>query len=370
MRIRSRLAAVALWIALLLLVARAYMPIGQRAEIYSLRNSKGMEARIATYGATIVSLTAPDRAGRLANIVLGFDSVGGYLSRAYLRESPYFGAVIGRYANRISNARFPLNGTMISLTVNNRPNQLHGGITGFDKVVWEGEASGDAGRSLQLTYQSKDGEEGFPGNLSVTVVYTLTEDALTIDYTATADRDTVVNLTNHSYFNLKGAGEGDILGHELQLNADQFTPVDAALIPTGELRSVRGTPFDFTRPTTIGARIEAKDEQLIFGKGYDHNFVLTGADGTLRLAARVYEPTTGRRLEVWTTEPGVQFYTGNFLRGDLVGNGGKPYRFRGGLCLETQHFPDSPNHAEFPSTTLKAGGTYMSHTVYRFGTDR
>ena len=344
-------------------------PNGQPAEIYLLRNAKGMEARITTYGATIISLSVPDRAGHMDDVVLGFDTIEGYLSRAYLRDSPYFGAVIGRYANRISNGRFQLDGKLISLAINNRPNQLHGGIKGFDKVVWEGKAGGGPEADLQLTYESKDGEEGFPGNLRVTVVYTLTEDALKIDYNATTDRDTVVNLTNHSYFNLKGAGEGDILGHQLQLNADQFTPVDAALIPTGELRSVKATPFDFTKPSSIGARIKVNDEQLIFGKGYDQNFVLSGAEGTLRLAALLQEPTTGRRLEVWTTEPGIQFYTGNFLRGDLVGIGGKPYIFRGGLCLETQHFPDLPNHPEFPSTTLKAGETYTSHTIFRFGVD-
>ena len=391
MKALSRWAAVAVLIALFLVASRLIpaeqtapltlarpgvahrgwgrAPNGQPAEIYLLRNAKGMEARITTYGATIISLSVPDRAGHMDDVVLGFDTIEGYLSRAYLRDSPYFGAVIGRYANRISNGRFQLDGKLISLAINNRPNQLHGGIKGFDKVVWEGKAGGGPEADLQLTYESKDGEEGFPGNLRVTVVYTLTEDALKIDYNATTDRDTVVNLTNHSYFNLKGAGEGDILGHQLQLNADQFTPVDAALIPTGELRSVKATPFDFTKPSSIGARIKVNDEQLIFGKGYDQNFVLSGAEGTLRLAALLQEPTTGRRLEVWTTEPGIQFYTGNFLRGDLVGIGGKPYIFRGGLCLETQHFPDSPNHPEFPSTTLKAGETYTSHTIFRFGVD-
>lgn len=344
-------------------------PNGQPAEIYLLRNAKGMEARITTYGATIISLSVPDRAGHMDDVVLGFDTIEGYLSRAYLRDSPYFGAVIGRYANRISNGRFQLDGKLISLAINNPPNQLHGGIKGFDKVVWQAKVGGGPQANLQLTYESKDGEEGFPGNLRVTVVYTLTKDALKIDYNATTDRDTVVNLTNHAYFNLKGAGEGDILGHQLKLNADQFTPVDAALIPTGELRSVKATPFDFTEPSSIGARIKVNDEQLIFGKGYDHNFVLSGAEGALRLAALLQEPTTGRRLEVWTTEPGIQFYTGNFLRGDLVGIGGKPYIFRGGLCLETQHYPDLPNHPEFPSTALKAGETYTSHTIFRFGVD-
>jgi len=346
-----------------------HTPDGSPVEIYSLRNANGMEVRVTTYGAIVVGLTVPDRNGHLADVVLGFDSIEGYTSRAYLRESPYFGAVIGRYANRINKGRFQLNGKLYSLAINNRPNHLHGGIKGFDKVVWEARASGDAQPSLQLTYESKDGEEGYPGNLHLTVAYTLTDDALKIEYSAIADQDTVVNLTNHSYFNLKGAGEGDILGHELQLNADQFTPVDAALIPTGELRSVKGTPFDFTQPTMIGARIEVTDEQLIFGKGYDQNFVLNGTNGTLRLAARVHEPTTGRGLEVWTTEPGIQIYTGNFLRGDLVGKGGKTYNFRGGLCLETQHFPDAPNHPGFPSTTLKADATFASQTIFRFRVD-
>jgi aldose 1-epimerase len=344
-------------------------PDGSPVEIYSLRNATGMEVRVTTYGATIVGLTAPDRNGHMADVVLGFDSIEGYTSRTYLRESPYFGAVIGRYANRIGNGQFHLNGRLYSLAVNNRPNHLHGGIKGFDKVVWEAKESGGAQPNLQLTYESKDKEEGYPGNLRVTVAYTLTDDALKIEYSAIADQDTIVNFTNHSYFNLKGDGEGDILGHVLQLNADQFTPVDPTLIPTGELRPVKGTPFDFTQPSMIGARIEVKDEQLIFGQGYDQNFVLNGFDGTLRLAARVHEPTTGRSLEVWTTEPGIQIYTGNFLHGDFVRRGGKPYNFRGGLCLETQHFPDSPNHPEFPSTTLKAGSTFSSQTIFRFRVD-
>jgi aldose 1-epimerase len=342
-------------------------PDGVPVESYTLRNAKGMEARITNYGATIVGLTAPDRSGHFDDVVLGFDSIGGYTSRAYLRESPYFGAVIGRYANRIKNGRLALNGGMISLSINNRPNHLHGGVRGFDKVVWEGKPSGNA--SLQLSYESKHEEEGYPGNLRVTVNYTLTDEALEIEYNARTDQDTILNLTNHSYFNLKGAGEGDVLGHELQLNADRFTSVDANLIPTGELRSVKGTPFDFTNPVAIGARIEKSDEQLIFGKGYDQNFILTKADKALGLAARVHEPTSGRILEVWTTEPGIQVYTGNFLRGDLVGKDGKPYVRRGGLCLETQHFPDSPNHPEFPSTTLRADETFTSRTIFRFSAD-
>ena len=344
---------------------------GEAVELYSLRNQKGMEARISTYGATIVGLTAPDRDGRMANVVLGFRSLEGYTSRAYLRESPYFGALIGRYANRINKGRFTINGKTISLGINNQPNHLHGGVRAFDKVVWKAKVNEGADKpNVELTYESKDGEEGYPGNLRVTATYILTEDALEIGYNAVTDQDTIVNLTNHSYFNLKGAGEGDVLEHELQLYADKFTPVDATLIPTGEMRSVQGTPFDFTQPTTIGARIDAKDDQLVLAKGYDENFVLNNADGTLRLSAHLLEPKSGRYLEVWTTEPGIQLYTGNFLRGDLSGENGKIFVFRGGVCLETQHFPDSPNHADFPSTLLKQGQTFSSHTVYRFNTVR
>ena len=337
--------------------------------MYTLRNGKGMEARIITYGATLVSLTAPDRNGRMADVVLGFDSIKGYTSRAYLRASPYFGATIGRYANRISGGRFLLNGKVVSLSVNNPPNHLHGGFSGFDKAIWGAKAGTNEEPSLQLNYESKDGEEGYPGNLKVRVIYTLRDDALDIVYQANTDRDTIVNLTNHSYFNLKGAGEGDILDHELQLNADRFTPVNEAMIPTGELRPTDDTPFDFKEPVRIAARMSTKDEQLIFGKGYDHNFVLTDQHALLKWAARVREPTTGRTLEVWTTEPGLQVYTGNFLRGDLVGKHGKRYGVRGGLCLETQHFPDSPNHNEFPSTVLSSGETYTSHTIFRLGVD-
>jgi aldose 1-epimerase len=342
---------------------------GEPVELYFLRNLKGMEVRISTYGATIVGLTAPDRNGHMANIVLGFSSLERYTSRAYLRESPYFGALIGRYANRINKGQFALNGKTVSLSVNNQPNHLHGGVRGFDKVIWKAKIDENAEKpNVELAYDSKDGEEGYPGNLRVTATYVLTEDALEIGYQAIADEDTIINLTNHSYFNLKGAGEGDVLGHELQLYADKFTPVDAALIPTGELRSVKGTPFDFTQPTTIGARIGTKDEQLILAKGYDENFVLSNADGTLRLGAHLLEPKSGRDLEVWTTEPGIQLYTGNFLRGNLAGENGKIFVFRGGLCLETQHYPDSPNHADFPPTRLKRGQTFSSRTVYRLRT--
>ena len=297
-------------------------------------------------------------------------SIEGYTSRAYLRASPYFGATIGRYANRIAGGRFFLNGKAVSLTVNNPPNHLHGGFSGFDKAVWEAKAGTKDEPSLQLDYESKDGEEGYPGKMNVTVIYTLKDDALDILYQATTDQDTIVNLTNHSYFNLKGAGEGDILNHELQINADRFTPINEALVPTGELRPTDDTPFDFKKPMRIGVRISAKEEQLSFGRGYDHNFVLIGPHALLKWAARVREPSTGRTLEIWTTEPGLQVYTGNFLRGDLVGKKGKTYGLRGGLCLETQHFPDSPNRNEFPSTVLSAGGKYTSHTIFRFGVEQ
>lgn len=333
---------------------------GVAVDLYTLTNAKGMEARITNYGGIIVSLTAPDRTGKFADVVLGFDSLDGYL-----KPNPYFGALIGRYGNRIANGRFTLDGKEYTLATNNNGNALHGGIKGFDKVVWNVRDASD--KSLQLTYVSKDGEEGYPGNLSVTVIYTLTDDnELKINYSAFTDKKTVVNLTNHSYFNL--AGGGDILKHELTLNAEQFTPVDKGLIPTGELRKVAGTPFDFTQSTAIGARIDSKDEQIVFGGGYDHNFVLSNAPSPLRQAAAVYEPTTGRVLEVYTTEPGVQFYTGNFLDGTITGKGGTVYNKRTGFCLETQHFPDSPNKPNFPSTALAPGARYDTTTVYQFTT--
>jgi len=329
-----------------------------------------MEVRISTYGATITSLTAPDRMGRFANVVLGFNSFDAYQNRAYRRESPYFGAVIGRYANRVAKGQLPLNDKTVTLAINNPPNHLHGGMKGFDKVVWNETTTDKLDRpSVAFAHESKDGEEGYPGNLRVNVTYSLTEDALEIEYQAMSDQDTIINLTNHSYFNLKGAGEGDILQHVLRLNADRFTPVNAALIPTGELRPVAGTPFDFREPTAIGARIDEKDEQLLIAKGYDENFVLSGSEGTLKLAATLGEPQTGRSLEVWTTEPGLQLYSGNFLRGDLSDHNGRPFVSHGGLCLETQHFPDSPNHPDFPSTLLKRGETFSSRTIYRFGVD-
>jgi len=340
---------------------------GQEVDLYTLANTNGLEAAITNYGGIVVSLKAPDRNGKLDDVVLGFDTMNGYLKR-----HPYFGAVVGRYGNRIGQGKFTLNGVQHTLARNNGENHLHGGLKGFDKVVWKARDISDSqAQRLELTYLSKDGEEGYPGNLSVTVVYSLNDNnELRIDYSATTDKDTVVNLTNHSYFNLAGQGEGDILGHELTLNADRFTPVDAGLIPTGELRGVEGTPLDFRQPAAIGARINATDEQLKFGRGYDHNFVLASGGGSLALAARVHEPKTGRMLEVLTTEPGVQLYTGNFLDGTIRGKGGKVYNHRYGFCLETQHFPDSPNKPAFPSTVLKAGGRYQTTTVYRFSTAR
>jgi aldose 1-epimerase len=340
---------------------------GQEVELYTLTNSNGVEAKITTYGAIVVSLKVPDRDGKFDDIVLGFDTLDGYL-----KGHPYFGAIIGRYGNRIGKAKFTLNGVEYKLAANNGENTLHGGIKGFDKVVWKAKPlSGKEGVGLEMTYLSKDGEEGFPGNLSVKVVYTLTDhDELKIEYQATTDKDTVVNLSSHSYFNLAGQGNGDILNHQITLNADRFTPVDAGLIPTGELRNVKGTPFDFTQPTAIGARVGQDEEQLKLGTGYDHNWVLNGKAGSLRLAARATEPSTGRVLEVSTTEPGIQFYIGNFLDGSLTGKGGKVYKRRYGFCLETQHFPDSPNQAAFPSTVLKKGDRYQTTTVLKFSTDR
>ncbi len=341
------------------------MPDGAPVDIYTLTNANGMEARIITYGGAVVSLTAPDRAGKYADIVLGMDSLDGYRSQAN-----FFGALIGRYGNRIGGGRFTLDGHVYNLPKSDapRPNTLHGGTQGFDKRVWTARETSTAdGPGLELTYVSKDGEMGFPGTLTARVFYSLTpKNELKIDYSATADKDTVVNLTNHSYFNLAGAGVGDILKHEVTINADRFTPVDENLIPTGELRAVKGTPFDFTKPTAIGAHIGAADQQLQYGKGYDHNWVLNKGNGGLTKAAEVHEPTTGRVMEVWTTEPGMQFYTGNFLDGKVRGKGGIAYLFRGAFCMETQHFPDSPNKPAFPSTELKPGQTYHSTTVYRF----
>jgi aldose 1-epimerase len=338
---------------------------GTRIDLYTLTNASGMEAKIMTYGGIVVSLKTPDRNGKLDDVVLGFDALDGYLTR-----NRYFGCITGRYANRIAKGKFTLDGREYTLAQNNGENHLHGGLKGFDKVVWkarEVKAKDEVG--VELTYTSKDGEEGYPGNLSVTVTYTLTnQNELKIVYAATTDKPTIVNLTNHSYFNLAGPKAADILGHQLMLNADRFTPVGSTLIPTGELRSVKGTPLDFSTPTAIGARIEQKDEQLGFGGGYDHNWVLNKKDASLTLAARVVEPTTGRVMEVLTTEPGIQFYSGNFLDGTIAGKGGKAYQKRSGFCLETQHYPDSPNKPSFPSVVLRPGQKYAQTTIYKFST--
>ena len=339
------------------------LPDGTPVTIYTLANRNRLEARITNYGGIIVSLRVPDRDGNLADIVLGFDSLAGYLAN----PDPYFGALIGRYANRIAQGRFHLDGVEYHLDQNNGPNSLHGGTRGFNKKVWTARELPDGG--LELQYRSKDGEGGFPGNLIVIATYHLTDaNELRIDYGATTDRNTVLNLTNHSYFNLRGAGSGDILGHLVTLHANRFTPVDPTLIPTGELRGVAGTPFDFRKATAIGARIEQNDEQLKLAKGYDHNWALNEHGNRLGLAARVDESESGRVLEVLTTEPGIQFYTANFLDGTIRGKGGKVYARRSALCLETQHFPDSPNHQNFPSTILKRGERFKSTTVYRFVT--
>jgi aldose 1-epimerase len=337
---------------------------GQAVDLYTLTNRQGMSLSVMNYGGIVVRLTAPDKQGKSADIVLGFDSLSGYEA-----GSPYFGALVGRYGNRIAKGKFKLDGVEYKLAVNNGDNALHGGLKGFDKVLWNiEEIPSSEGASVKLTYQSKDGEEGYPGTLSTEVTYTLThQNEWKITYKATTDKKTVVNLTQHTYFNLTGDPNNDILGHELTLAADKFLPVDKGLIPTGELKPVAGTPFDFTKGAVIGSRINDKDAQLAAGKGYDHCFVLTGADGTLRPFATVYEPTTGRTLEVSTTEPAVQFYTGNFLDGSKVGKDGIAYAFRHGFCLETEHFPDSPNQAAFPTVVLEPGKTYETTTVYKFG---
>src|SRR5438067_11606165 len=321
-------------------------------DVYTIANSHGMEVRVTNYGGIIVLLRVPDKKGMPGDVVLGYDNLDGYL-----KNSPYFGAIVGRHGNRIANGKFTLDGVDYHLAKNNGPNSLHGGLKGFDKVIWHAEPfTNKEGSGLVLTYTSKEGEEGYPGNLKIKITYTVTDqNELQIDYEATTDKATPVNLTNHSYFNLAGQGNGDILKHEVEINADRFTPVDATLVPTGELREVKGTPLDFRKPTAIGARINTDDEQMKFGKGYDHNFVLNGKGKGPHLAARVHEPTSGRVMEVWTTEPGVQFYTGNFLDGSNKGKGGKVYKHRYGFCLETQHFPDSPNQPKFPSTVLKPG---------------
>lgn len=336
-------------------------PDGQAVERYTLSNNNGVQVQIITYGGIITSLLTPDREGRVDDIVLGFDDLAGYLGR-----HPYFGALVGRFANRIAGGRFTLDGVEYVLAQNNGPNHLHGGLVGFDKKVWSASPTPE-GDGVILQYVSPDGEEGYPGTLTVQVIYTLNEEnELGIDYQATTDKPTILNLTNHSYFNL--AGQGDILDHVVFLDADAYTPVDATQIPTGEVRPVTGSPFDFRQPTAIGARIHEDDPQLRIGGGYDHNWIINGSPGALRLAARVTEPTTGRVLEVRTTQPGVQFYTSNSLA-DTRGKGGQLYRRHSALCLETQHFPDSPNQPHFPSTVLRPGERFHEVTVFRFGVE-
>lgn len=336
---------------------------GTTVDIYTLTNAHGVKVEITNYGGIVTSILVPDKNGKLGDVVLGYDNLEGYL-----KMNPYFGCIVGRYGNRIARGKFSLNGKTYSLAINNEPNHLHSGVKGFDKVVWTAkEIEDEDAVGLELTYLSKDGEEGYPGNLSVKVIYTLTnENALRIDYEATTDQPTVCNLTNHTYFNLKDAGVSPILDHELMLDADYFTPIDKTFIPTGELHPIAGTPFEFTRLTKIGARINADDEQIKFGLGYDHNFVLNGEAGKLRLAGKLFEATTGRVVEVWTTEPGIQFYSGNFLDGSITGKNGTVYHYRHGLCLETQHYPDSPNQPNFPSTVLNPGEKYQTTTIYKF----
>ena len=339
-------------------------PDGHSVNLYTMTNAHGMEVRAMNYGGIVVSLRVPDRSGTLADVVLGYDDL-----KPYLTNKPYFGALIGRYGNRIADGKFTLDGVEYHLAKNNGPNSLHGGLEGFNKVLWHAEsAESNRGVELVLTYTSKDGEEGFPGNLKTNVTYTLTEqNELIFEYEARTDKATPVNLTHHGYFNLAGEGNGDVLEHELMLNADRFTPVDKTLIPTGELRSVIGTPLDFTKPNAIGTRIHENFEQLAIAGGYDHNFVIHRKGDSLELTARVYEPRSGRVMEVLTTEPGVQFYSSNFLDGEQ-GKKGHIYNKHAAFCLETQHFPDSPNHPDFPSTLLRPGQAYHSQTIYKFST--
>lgn len=339
------------------------LPDGRTNTLFTVSNKNGMTMSVMNYGGIIVSLTAPDRTGKMEDVVLGYDSLN-----SYLQDNPYFGALIGRYGNRIAKGKFALDGETYTLALNNGQNTLHGGVKGFDKVFWKIEpASTKDGASLKLTYTSADGEEGYPGKLDVVVTYTLTDDnQLKIHYRATTDRKTVVNLTQHTYFNLNGA-TSPIVDHELMIKADRFLPVDSTLIPTGEFLPVSNTPFDFQTPARIGSRINESHEQLKHGIGYDHCWVLNKINGELSLAAVLYDSSSGRQVEVLTTEPGIQFYSGNFLNGSNIGKNGVAYQWRYGLCLETQHFPDSPNRPQFPSTVLNPGEVYESQTIYKFG---
>lgn len=346
---------------------------GRLVNVYTLTNEHGMELRTMNYGGIILSLRVPNREGTFEDVVLGFASYDEYRTESYLSTSPYFGAIVGRYGNRIDEGRFELDGNTYQLATNNGTNHLHGGVIGFDKRYWEGDPFVDEqGTGIRFSYVSSDDEEGYPGRLTVSVTYRLTDDnELIVSYQATTTEATPVNLTQHTYFNLAGHDDGDVLDHHLTIDADHFTPVDSTLIPTGEIRSVAQTPFDFRTSTPIGARIEADHRQIQYGRGYDHNFVLNREDAgkdSLAFAARVYEPESGRVLTVHTTEPGLQFYSGNFLAGNLVGKSGVAYERRAGFCLETQHFPDSPNQPTFPSTILRPGETYRSRTIFAFGT--
>lgn len=339
------------------------LPDGASVEIYTLKDQK-IEVQIMNYGGEVLSIKVPDRTGKVADVVLGFDDPSGYYENNHSKNASFFGPIVGRYANRIAHARFSLDGKEYTLTKNNGDNTLHGGPGGFHNRMWTGKVIPGG---VELKYVSKDGEEGYPGNLSVTVRYTLNGDDLKIEYSATTDKPTVLNLTNHSYFNLSGQGNGTVLAQQLKLDASRFTPVDSGLIPTGELKSVAGTPFDFLKPHAVGERINADDEQLRLGhNGYDHNFVIDGGGKDLTEAAEVYDPASGRVLQVLTTEPGVQFYTSNFLDGSIKGKGGMAYPRNAALCLETQHFPDSPNHPAFPTTVLRPGSEFHSTTIFRF----
>ena len=339
---------------------------GHSAFLFSLSNTNGMQVEITNYGGIITSMRVPDREGCADDVCLGFDNL-----EDYINSNPYFGCIVGRYGNRIAKGQFALNGETYCLAANNEPNHLHGGNKGFDKVIWDfEEVYTDDSVGLALTYLSPDGEEGYPGNLSVTMTYTLTrENGLRMDYTAATDKPTIVNLTNHAYFNLADGGESPILEHILTIDADKVIPVDETAIPLGEMMPVESTPFDFRTPKAIGKHIDAEHPQIRCGHGYDHNFILNGQPGQLRLAARVSDPKTGRVLEVHTGEPGIQLYTGNFLDGTLTGKGGTVYQQRTGFCLETQHYPDSPNRPDFPSTVLNPGETYRTATVYQFLVD-
>lgn len=337
---------------------------GKKVELYTLKNESGMTVQITNYGGRVVDLWVPDKEGKMEDVVLGYSTLDGYLKSNEI----YFGTLVGRYGNRIGQARFSLGDSVYTLAANNGANHLHGGVKGFNNVVWDAVQNDES--TLLLSYLSPDGEEGYPGNLQVNVTYEVTPDnELKIEYRATTDKPTPVNLTHHSFFNLKGAGNGDVNDHLMMINAPYFTPVDSGLIPTGEIAPVDGTPFDFRQPTAIGARLEEDHQQLKFGMGYDHNWVLAAADSGLTLAARVVEPASGRTMEVYTNEPAIQFYGGNFLQGKDTGKNGKAYPFRGAFCLETQHFPDSPNQPQFPSTILEPGKEYYSVCIYKFGVE-